>query len=278
MKQIIAVLDWQNFSASTARYASFLASSTNAHLTGVFLDDVAYHNYRIYHLLDGEGISESKLKQLNEKDDYIKKKSVKEFEKICNQAKIKYKVRYDRNIAALELFKESMYTDLVVIDRKETFSQSGESIPDTFLKDTLSNMESPVLVTPSKFKAFDKLILLYDGSPPSVHAIKTFAHLFDTFCSLPLEIVTVKQTRNYPNLSEKYLMNEWIKKYFSNVSYDILKGDPVTSIIQYAETLKDTPFFILGSRRRGRFSHWFHESMADTLIRKLQMPLFVERY
>jgi nucleotide-binding universal stress UspA family protein len=278
MKRVIVALDGLDFSACAAKYAAFLASSAKANLTGVFLDDITYHSYRIYHLLDNEGVSENRLKELNEKDQQIREASVKEFEKICDQAKVKYKVRHDRNIALQELLTESIYADLLVIDRKETFSQKGEKTPNAFLKGVLNNMECPALVVPSSYKAFHQLIFLYDGSPPSVHAIKAFGYLLHAFCGLSLEIVTVKQAGNYPDLSGKYLMNEWIKKYFTHVTYQVLQGDPESAIVQYAKAQKNNPLFILGARQRGTFSYWFRESMADILIQKVQAPLFIVRY
>lgn len=264
MKKIIVALDGLNFSASAAKYAAFLAASSKAGLTGVFLDD--------------EGVSGGRLKELKEKDEQIRKESVKEFEKICDQEKIKFKVRHDRNTALQELLTESIYADILVIDRKETFCQNEEKMPGSFLRSTLNNMECPALVVPSSFKAIHKLVFLYDGGPSSVHAFKAFCYLLNAFHGLSLEIVTVKQALNYPDLSGKYLLNEWVKKYFPTVAYKVLQGDPETAIVQYAKTQKSNSLFILGARQRGMLSHWFRESMADVLIQNVKAPLFIVRY
>lgn len=279
MKRIIVAIDGLNFSASTVKYGAFLAASAKADLTGIFLDDVNYHSYRVYDLLnEEERVSKNILKRLSKKDEQTRKKAIQEFEKICNRAKIKYKIRHDRNVELEELLTESIYTDLIVLDRKEPFWKREEKIPGSFLKGVLNNMECPAVVVPSTYKAFNKLVFLYDGSPPSVQAIKTFSYLMDIFCELPLEIVTVKQSENYPDLSGKYLMGAWIKKYFSHATYTVLQGDSESAIVQYAETQKNNALFILGARRRGIISHWLRESMAEALIQRLEAPLFIVRY
>lgn len=278
MKHIIVAFDGLNFSAAAAKYAVSVASSAKAHVTGVFLDDYAFRRYRIYNLIDREGVSEEKLKQIGEQDEEMRKKSVKEFEKICRQSRVKYKVRHDRNTALDELSNESIYADLIVIDKKGYFCPPDENAPCAFLREALNNTESPALVVPSAFKAIHKLIFLYDGSPVSVNSIKSFGYLFETFHSLPLEIVTVKQTKDFPDLSGKYLMNDWIKKYFSDVTYKLLEGDPESMIIQYTGTVKSNPLLIFGARSRGRLSYLFRPSMADTLTAKLEVPLFIVRY
>lgn len=278
MKKLIVALDGLDFSESAAKYAAFLASSTKTYLTGVFLDDVTYHGYRIYHLLDDDGVSESKLKELNEKDDQVRKKSVIKFKKICDQAKIKYKIRHDRNMALEELISESIYADLLVMDRTNTFRQREEKAFGSFLKNALNNVECPAVIAPPAFKDFQNLIFLYDGSPASVYAIKMFSYLLSDFRTLPIEIVSVKQSSNYPNLSVKYLMNDWIKRYFTTISYTVLRGDPERTIAQYAKPKKNNSLFILGARKRGAFSYWFRESMAELLIQKVQAPLFIVRY
>jgi hypothetical protein len=278
MKKIIAALDGLDFSVSAAKYAAYLASSAKAMLSGIFLDDRTYHSYRIYDLLDDEGLSESRLKEMNAKEDQARKEAVKEFEKICNQADAKFKVRHDRNTALKELLTESIYADILVIDRRNTFGNKDRKIPGAFLKSVLNNMACPALVVPSSFRIFHKLIFLYDGSPPSVYAIKAFAYVLTPFCKLPLEILTVKQSGSNPDISGKYLMNDWIKKYFTQIIYKETQGDPEDAVIQYAKTQKVAPLFIAGARPQGVLSPWFRESMADTLIKKLQAPLFVARY
>jgi nucleotide-binding universal stress UspA family protein len=278
MKKIIAALDGLDFSVSAAKYAAYLASSAKATLSGVFLDDITYHSYRIYDLLGDEGLSENRLKEMSAQEDQVRKDSIKEFEKVCKQADAKFKIRHDRNTALKELLIESVYADMLVIDRRNAFGSRDDKIPGSFLKSALNNMACPALVVPSSFRIFHKLIFLYDGSPPSVYALKAFSYLLTNFCKLPLEILTVKQSKANPDLSNKYLMSDWVKKYFTQISYKEAQGDPEDAIIQYAKTQKINSLFIVGARPHGLLSPLFRESMADNLIKKLQAPLFVARY
>jgi nucleotide-binding universal stress UspA family protein len=167
---------------------------------------------------------------------------------------------------------------MLVIDRKNAFGKRDDEMPGFFLRSVLNNTACPVLVIPSSYKAFQKIVLLYDGSPPSVHAMKSFCYLLPCFCKLPLDIVTVKQSGNYPDISDKYLMNDWIKRYFRQVDYKEANGDPEGTIIQYAKSQKNDCLFITGARPQGLLSPLFRESMADMLIKEVSAPIFVARY
>ena len=67
MKKIIAAFDGLKYSESTRDYAIYLAKQTNTHLVGVFMDDPTYTSYKIYELIEKEGVSEDKLKNLRQK-------------------------------------------------------------------------------------------------------------------------------------------------------------------------------------------------------------------
>jgi hypothetical protein len=65
----------------------------------------------------------------------------------------------------------------MLIDAKETLTHYAEKPPTRFIRDLLTDTQCPVLLTPTRFKPFKKLVLLYDGEPSSVHAIKIFSYL-----------------------------------------------------------------------------------------------------
>ena len=65
MKKIIAVIDGLKYSDSSTEYAVHVAKRTGSHLVGVFLNDITYHSYKIYELVDGRGyVNEEKMDRL----------------------------------------------------------------------------------------------------------------------------------------------------------------------------------------------------------------------
>src|SRR4030095_16497865 len=126
MNKIIAALDGLKFSESCTRYAIELAKQSNAQLVGVFLDDFTYHSYKIYELVGNEGVSEAKHLILEEMDIDTRNNAVRRFEQLCAGNGVNYSVHHDKNIALRELLHESVFADLLVIDRKETLTHYDE--------------------------------------------------------------------------------------------------------------------------------------------------------
>jgi nucleotide-binding universal stress UspA family protein len=275
MKKIIAAIDGLKYSDSTTSYAVHLASQTNAHLVGIFLDDFTYHSYKIMDLVGNEGLIEEKHSSLEEKDEGARKQAVHDFENACRDAGLNFTIHHDRSIAIQELLHESIYADLLVINRKETLTHYEEKLPTRFMRDLLSEVQCPVLVVPKNYETVDKVVLLYDGEPTSVYAIKMYSYLFPEWQSLDTEVISVKDVKQTLHVPDNYLMKEFMKRHFPKAEYTVLKGDPETEIIHNLKMQQQNVFVVLGAYKRGMVSRWFKSSMADILMQELNVPLFI---
>lgn len=275
MKKIIAAFDGLKFSESTKQYAIELAKQPDMHLVGVFLDDITYTSYKIYELIETEGLSEKKLKELEKHDIATRKKAVGNFEKACLEAGVNYSIHHDRKIALKELIHESIYADLLIIDRKETLTHYEEKPPTHFIRDLLTDVQCPVLLVNKKYKAFEKTVLLYDGEPSSVHAIKMFSYMLPAFKDMPTEVLSVKGMGNDLHLPDNKLMKEFIRYHFHKATVKVLKGLAEIEIVKELSGKRKNALVVLGAYRRGMVSRWFKASMADELMIELDNPLFI---
>lgn len=275
MKKFIAAIDGLKFSESTRDYAIHLAKQAHAHLVIVSLEDVTYQSYKIYELITDKGVSEEKMRQLEQKDAVSRMKSVENIEAACRKAGITYSIHHDRNIALQELLHESIYADLLIIDSRETLTHYAEKTPTRFIRDLLMHVECPVLVVPQKFKPIQKNILLYDGEPTSVNAIKLFSYDLLALKHLETEILTVKNIYQTMHVPDNRLMKEFVKRHFPKAVYKVLKGLPENEIIEYLKTQSQNSLVVLGAYQRGMISRWFRPSMADVLMKELKVPLFM---
>lgn len=276
MKKIIAAFDGLKFSESTMNYAIQLAKQSSAHLVGIFLDDFTYHSYKIYDLIKEEGgIFESKRKRLEKKDAKTRAVAVDNFETTCRKSRLEYTLHRDRGIAIKELLHESIYADLLIIDSNETLTHYPETIPTRFIRDLLINVQCPVLIVPGKFTPVNKLVLLYDGEPSSVHAIKMFSYTLPALKQNPVEVISVNTVKKSQYMPDKKLMKEFMNRHYPQAIYTIIKGIPETEIVKYLKSQKDIPLVVLGAYRRGMVSRWFRESMGDVLMKELKVPLFI---
>ncbi len=276
MKKIIVAIDGLKLSDSAVQYAVHLARETNAHLVGVFLDDFTYHSYKIYELVSKSGgVDEEKHRRLEKADQRTREDSVNQFTKACMEVGLNYSLHHDKSIALHELLHESIYADLLVIENKETLTHYEETVPTRFIRDLLSEVQCPVLIVPKKYKPLDKLILLYDGQPSSVHAIRTFSYLFPELKYLETEVLSVRESGSNRHVPDNRLMKEFMKRHFPQAYYTVLNGYAGTEIPDNLKAQNDNIMVVLGAYERSRVSRWFRESMADILMEQIDAPLFI---
>lgn len=276
MKKFIAAFDGLNFSESTMNYAIFLAKICNAHLVGIFLEDILRHSYGLAEIREYEGASLDRYMQdLNEKDQEERDKSIEIFKQACGEQGINFSVHRDRNVASLELLHESVYADLLIISATETLTRFKEGAPTKFIRELLNEVQSPVMVVPEKFKPINKIILLYDGEPSSVYAVRAFSYLFEAIKDFETEVVTVKGRQESLHIPDNRLIKEFIRRHYPKADYIVLKGLPEDELVKYLGREKKDPMVVLGAYRRNKFSRLFKPSMADYLLQHLKMPLFI---
>jgi nucleotide-binding universal stress UspA family protein len=279
MKKIIAVIDGLKYAESTTDYAVHIAKWTGAHLVGVFLDDYTYHSYKIYDLVNERSfIDEDKMATLDRNDEKAREEAADRFSQACQAAGLNYAVHHDRNIAIHELLHESIFADLLIINNKETFTHYEEKIPTRFVRDLLSEVQCPVLVVPGKFKSFTKAVLLYDGEPSSVYAIKTFSYVFSGLNDLDIQVVSVRSIKDTMHVPDNRLMKEFMKRHFPKAEFTVLRGDGATEILDQLKGKEENLLVVLGAYNRGMVSRWFRPSMADILMEELNKPLFIAHH
>lgn len=276
MKKFLAVFDGYKMSKASMQYAIELAQSANAHLVGVFLDEFLYRSYSFYKSITNNRNYEEVLKDLDAKDQKKRDAGVSLFQKNCEKAQIRFSIHRDKDIAMQELKHESMFADLIIIDEYETFSSIKETPPTRFIRELLSDVECPVLVTPAAFKSIDKIVLLYDGKPYAVHSIKIFSYLFDNLRDLPVEVFTVKDNKTEGmHLPGNKLMKEFIKRHFPQANFTVVKGSSEFEIVKHLRSLSENTLVVLGAYQRSDLSRWFKTSMADVLMKETEKPLFM---
>jgi nucleotide-binding universal stress UspA family protein len=275
MKKMIAAFDGLKYSQDTRNCAVALAKQAAMHLVGVFLDDRLYTSYKIYDLIVNEGVSDNRLKKYEAEDRAARDKAAADFDLACQKAKLAYSVHQTQEVSIQALKHESIYADLLLMDARETFTHYKEKLPTRFVRDLLSDTQCPVLLLPGRYKPFSKVVLLYDGEPSSVYAIKLFSYLLPQLGELETEVLSVNPPAQSLHLPDNRLMKEFMKRHFPKARYTVLKGLPEIEIIEYLKKETSGTLVVLGAYRRGAVSRWFRESMADTLMRQVKLPLFI---
>ena len=66
-----------------------------------------------------------------------------------------------------------------------------------------------------------------------------------------------------------------MKRHFPKAKYNVMKGLAEVEIVQHLKQQQKNALVGLGANRRGTISRWFRESMADTLMKEVRLPLFI---
>lgn len=276
MKKIIAAFDGLKYSTATRDYAIALTNPKDTHLVGVFMEDPYYTGYKIYDLIEEKGgVSELKRDQLDAKDKTKRNEAVSDFEKYCTAKGLQYTVHHDHKTPIRELKHESIYADLLIINASETLSHHSEKLPTYFIRDLLTDTQCPVLIVPKKYIPVKKIVLLYDGAPSSVYAVKMFSYLLPQLKDLETAVISVNAPDANLHMPDNKLMKEFMKRHFPKAKFIVKKGNAEEEIIRYLKEMDPDTMVVLGAYRRGTVSRWFKESMADVLMKEIKLPLFV---
>lgn len=275
MKKVSAAFDGLKFSRGTLEYAVQIAAKSKSLLTGIFLDDFTYHSYKLSDMVGSQGVSRVKLRNLMEKDIDLRSQAADEFKYACMKNHIGNTIHHDRSIAAQELLKETVYSDLLLISPDETFTHFQEEYPTQFIKDLLIEIQCPVILVPKEYSEINRVILLYDGTPTSVFAIKMFNYLMPWMVNLETEVVSVVDPSVQTHFPDDELIKEFINCHYPGAKYTLLYGNPEIEIPGYLIKLPPGTLVVLGAYRRSAVSRWFRASLADVLMSSLKLPLFI---
>lgn len=276
MNKIIAALDGLKLSQTTMDYAVYLAKEFNAHIVAAFLEEMVYHarpegNEEEYRFTDW-----SQIDTLTKKEEQIRADAKSTLQTRFDAEGVHYNIHLDKIIALQSLLNESHYADMILIDGNENFSNWDTSKPSHFLRNVLSDADCPVMVVPPEFRPIEKVVFAYDGSPSSVYAIRQFSYLFPVRPEQQAEILMItddKHTNHFPN---QHLLKELLKRKYPAVLQSLIKSSNTDeAFVNHLQTENKNCLLVLGAYQRSSFSRWLHQSIADTLISELDIPLFI---
>ncbi|PUZ20930.1 Nucleotide-binding universal stress protein, UspA family [Chitinophaga costaii] len=275
MKKIIVAFDGLQYSDNSLQYALMLAASTPAHLVGVSLESMLYNSYSPYEVATEPPAGKADTARLAQLDQQSRNIAVDFFLEACRQEGVNCSIHRDKYFALDDLLRETIYADLLVIDTQETMSRERENAPTTFIRRLLADTQCPVFLANGGYEAIDKVVLLFDGSPAAVHAIKMIHYTLPGLDTLPVEIVTVNDADEGNHLPDQYLMKEFMKRHHPGAHYTVLRGNAPKQILEHLRENSENTLVVMGAYQRGALSRFFHESLADVLIRNIRCPLFI---
>jgi len=130
------------------------------------------------------------------------------------------------------------------------------------------------MVTPNEFRAFQRVLVAYDGGIESNKALKTACELFAA-SQTALSVVFVSNDADRSRELDAEV-EEFVGPYKINVERVLLKGDPGREILNYAEA-NAIDLIVMGAFSHSRIHELILGGTTASIIRRSIIPILLNR-
>jgi nucleotide-binding universal stress UspA family protein len=266
MEKILLAVDTVPINKQTLYFACYLADLTNSKLVGIF---PAYNSPCVETILAGK-VEENRASMS------VMEKNIQIFEAVCAGRHIMPYIHRNSGDPVNEIFKETRFADLLIVDSPLTGTDNLNSTLSGFLKEILAKSECPVVIAPPDFTDIEEIVFAYDGSASSVFAMKQFSYLFPGLSNCRLTIVQVN-AKEKAEITEIQKVIELLQMHYSAIGYHHLKGKTIEELYKFLVN-KEKTFVVMGAFGRNSLSTFLKHSTAELLIQKINLPLFIAHH
>lgn len=277
MAKILVALDGSNtFAKNLFQFSGELMENVQEHLfVGMLVKDVAYNN-TVGNFVEEPMLAEmSPTKGFLEDEDDVITNVISQFEQTAKDTYINYEIYNDFRLTAHEVVKHSTYADLLILSHGVFYNYLTGKPDTSILYQILKGSKCPVLILPEDINTIENIIFTYDNKESSVFAIRAFSNLFS--CSMKEKIVsilTVMPSADEEIKNEKLLLN-LVQQHYQDVGIQLLEGNNISQEISNFANSVSSPLVVMGAYGRSHISNLILPSVAQYLLKKSNLPLFI---
>ena len=277
MARFLVALDGSiSFTKDLFQFSSNLMQDEERSLfVGMVVKDVSYYN-TVSNFAGEPVLSDEMPNQgfLDQEDDIITD-VISQFEQSAKDSSVRYEVYNDFKLTAHEVVKQSTYADLLILSYRIFYNYLTGKPDSSTIYQILRGSRCPVLILPEGITEIDNIIFTYDNKESSVFAIKAFSNLFaKKLQDKIVSILTVMPNADEEIKNEKLLLN-LVKQYYNNVGIQLLEGNNISKEINNFAGSVQKPLVVMGAYGRSRISNLLIPSVAEYLLKKSNLPLFI---
>jgi len=275
-KTLIALNNSFTFNTNLFKIAGELFQNVSDNLyVGLLVKDLSYISNIGSYIEPAFAPSEAGKKNIISEEDKKKAEVISLFEKNARSLNLNYEIWNDFELNINELIKHSTYSDLLILNYQIFYNPVSKAPDPSLLYQILSGSRCPVLIIPSDCERVENIIFTYDNKESSVFAIKSFNSLFSKAVKDKIvSILTVMPSVDEEIQNEELLL-KLIKHHYSNVGLQLLDGMDISEeISKFAEGVSN-PLIVMGAYGRSRISNIILPSVAQNILRKSSIPMFI---
>lgn len=277
MARFLVALDGSNsFNTDLFRLSGELLENLDEHLfVGMLVKDVSYINTVSSFIEEPVMAEVSPTNGFLSEEDHVITNVISQFEKTARDTNVRYEIYNDFRLNAHEVVKQTTYADMLILSYRIFYNYLTGKPDTSILYQILKGSKCPVLILPEGTKKIDNIIFTYDNKESSVFAIRAFSSLFsentkDTIVS----ILSVMPNVDEEVKNEKLLL-KLAKQHYNNVGVQLLEGNNISKEISNFAHNVQNPLVVMGAYGRSHISNLLLPSVAQYLLTKSNLPLFI---
>ena len=199
IKQILVPTDGSENSLTAADYAISLARLFNANIRGLFVKDVKILTGPLIHDIGTSfggmvpyGTFNQTIREMLESQADA---ALNQVEGKCTQAKVAFTREIREGVVSREIIKSTDDCDLVAMGKMGAHAEWRDVFLGTNAEFVVRQTHKPVLITPSEYKPFRKMLIAYDGSSFADKALRSGAEIAHAM-KLPITVVCVAEKKD----------------------------------------------------------------------------------
>lgn len=274
METILVPTDFSENAQNALDYAVMMAEKTNAAIILI----------NAYHLAMPDPFFPWTIVDSVNAGDLITEKLQKLCQEVMQYKKVKcsYIQEYGETVQVISSITKEKNIDLVVMGTRGANKSKGDLLGGN-TKGIISKSNCPVIAVPENYSSdkIQKITYATDYHNSDLASLKYLSAIAKSFMA-EVNIVHVS-TGEFTEDAEKIFMDKFVKNAvssmnYSNVSFEILKGDDVSDILSNIVENKKTDILITSTKKRGIFDRLLTTSVTKSLVSHLTIPLMVFHY
>lgn len=278
MRKILVVFDALNFKPEVLDFAASIARIADSGIYGLLVYDTRMATMPGVNMLAGQAYVEEIVITVEDQKAHELRisENLAAFRDACFARKASADVQLMRGIPSDVIIQESRFADLMIIHPSLTFD-AQVNVPTDFVKDILKGAECPVLVAAEVNRPVTEVVIAYDGSRQSMHAIKQFCAQLPAMCSRKATVLHVIEDGRHDLFDEHNdSFQSWLSIHFPDCTIVSLAGNAQDVLFNYfVEQEGNTKLLVAGAYGRSAISRFFRPSATDEVLEKVDVPLFI---
>ncbi len=262
MKEILTAFNAINTPWHVITFATKFAKEHSSSVHAIFLNTKKEAVNSDYPFPNDLSVTEKNLtdESIADSNNEVADDNINIFKDECDASGIAFSA--DKNFSIQQLIDQTADAGLLIADSKSDF-----------LENLLPHIHCPAFLASSS-ELPQKVVLMYDESPSSKLAIEMYISLLSEFRNQPTYLLSINTEKKEQAKNELYF-KETLQSHFSNLNLKSLHGNVETQTENFIAELSGHVLVVMGAFGRSALSMFFHKSLANKILDKTSVSLFI---